>query len=361
MVEVNFHLSVKPLFLLSSRFGLGPVSSFNRYQRNIYTRHQLSSILSFICTIFLACLINLLNNIFVRNNFPRIFSKFCEADKILLSKSDGIIYRRERLVSIKDIMILVIITVFTQIGFSWMNGFHSIVHILIYNLEQLPFFLNTIVTLQFKFWVRQLNQRLKIINNYLVKHTNHHQAEIIKSFRPNEVVSFIDCKDISSRYFVKHLKDIQWLRYVYSVLFEAKQLVNSTYAVPNVCQLITCYVTCVGALYWGIHAVSSHTGQIQATVYFVVCSYALLLLAWVLLNCHMACEEANKIIVYIQKVIANPSFTQFTEDELMKFVSQVRDTPIEFSPCGLFTLNLSLLCSTIGVICTYSVIMLQIG
>ncbi|KAJ9593635.1 hypothetical protein L9F63_014813 [Diploptera punctata] len=394
MVEVNFHLTAKPLFVLSSIFGLGPVSSFNRYQRNIYTclnifwtllwtlsittfvvfdsyftlkelttqpmAIQLVSI-SYFLSLFLAIIINLLNNIFIRNNFPIIFSKFCEADKRLFSNSDVIIYRRERFIVVKDIIIVIIISVLTQIGFCWMFGFHSIGRIIIYSFEQLPLFLNTIVTLQFKFWVRQLNQRLKIIKNYLVKYTNHHQTDIIRTFRSSKVVNFLDCTDVSSRQFVKHARNIQWLRHVYSVLFETKQLVNSTYAVPNVCQLITCYVTCVGALYWGIHAVSSHTDEVEALVCFVICGYVLLLLAWVLLNCHRAREEANKIVIYIQKVTANSRFSKVIEDDLMKFVSQVRDTPIEFTPCGLFTLNLSLLCSTIGVICTYSIIMFQIG
>ena len=99
----------------------------------------------------------------------------------------------------------------------------------------------------------------------------------------------------------------------------------------------------------------------EAVIYFVIYADMVLFLAWVLLHCHLASDEAHNIIINIQKMIARHEYPKTVESDLKKFVLQIKGMPMQFTPCGPFTLNLSFLCTTVGVICTYIVILIQIG
>ncbi|KAJ9593632.1 hypothetical protein L9F63_014810 [Diploptera punctata] len=395
MDEEQFHRKIKHLYFLSGVFGLLPISPFTRDQKQIPPRRKTLHViwtatwlLSITCfaiydsyinsedwkkmstkvamsdifylwSLYITCIANYINNLIIKNTFPRIVSIFCDVDKII-SISNDTTYKTERLRTTKDIIILIICLMLLQIGLFWDGDVKDFTGLIYSICQDLPLFINSLETLQFKTWVWKLNKRLEMINKVLKKHTKSRQTNFIKSSVPNKVVHFVSNVEESSKKEVSiNSEDIQQLKCVYIDLYKAKELINSAFGFPIVCQTMTCYITCVAALYWGIDEVNNEEDQSKAVIYFLISAYTVLLLVWVLLHCHLAFQQSQQLIIDIQTMITKNTFPETVENDLLKFVSLMKDMPIKFTPCGLFTLNLSFLCKTIGVICTYIIIVLQ--
>ncbi|KAJ9593633.1 hypothetical protein L9F63_014811 [Diploptera punctata] len=321
--------------------------------------HSFSIVMSY-CSMYMACIINLINNIVLRNNFPEIMGKLWNVDKILIPRSGISLYHKEIFQSLRDIAVLSAFNIIIVIAICWTCGVKSFTEILFYSAENIPLFMNAIVSLQFKMFVKKLNERLILVKKIVTEYTFCHQEKLIKPRAERKPISFIeDTMDTSAVSIFRQSEDIQLIRDVYISLFKTKTLIVSTYAIPIILQLLTTYTYCVGILYWGICGLFSKTDLLDVIIYFVAVCYTLLLFAYVLLNCDNATEEPGKITRCIQEIIAKPNFPKAVERDLMKFVSQMKDMTFEFQPGGLFTFNLSLLCSTVGVISTYVVILIQ--
>ncbi|KAJ9593629.1 hypothetical protein L9F63_014807, partial [Diploptera punctata] len=345
--EESFNTTIKFWYMLSEIFGLLPISPFFKFKNSESCKVKFLYISWTIICILLVL-------------FLLIMCKLWNVDKILIPRSGISLHQKETFHSIKDIAVLSVFNIIIVIGVCWTSGVKSFTEILFYSVENIPLFMNAIVLIQFKTFVKKLNERLKLVTKIVTGNTFYHQENLIKPKASNRAIRFVeDAACTSAVSIFRQSEDVQLMRDVYIELFKTKTLVVSTYAIPIVLQLLTTYISCVGALYWGICALFSKTDKLDAILYFVVVSYILLLLAYVLLNCDNAAEEPEKITRCIQEIIAKPNFSNAVERDLMKFVSQMKDMTFEFKPCGLFTLNLSLLCSTVGVICTYVVILMQ--
>jgi len=85
----------------------------------------------------------------------------------------------------------------------------------------------------------------------------------------------------------------------------------------------------------------------------------LLQLSWIAATCSAACGEANRSATLLQKLLLLPEHQPATAAEIQLFLQQVRDRKPKFTACDLFTINYSLLVSTVGAIATYLVILVQ--
>ncbi|KAJ9593634.1 hypothetical protein L9F63_014812 [Diploptera punctata] len=358
---------VKFLYISWTIIWIVLIAGFHCYQSLVRINYYLEKLstqsiflLASFCSIHVACIVNLINNIVLRNNFPQIMCKLWNVDKILIPRSGVSLYQKETFYSIKDIAVLSVFNIIIVIGVCWTSGVKSFTEILLVSVKHIPIFMNGIVFLQFKTFVKKLNERLKLVKKIVTGNTFYRQENLIKPKVSRTAIHFIeDAADTSAVTIVRQSEDLQLMRDVYMDLFKTKALIVSTYAIPIVLQLLTTHISCVGILYWGIRALFSKTDHLIAILNFIAVSYTLLLLTYVLLNCDNATEEAGKITRCIQEIIAKRKFPNAVECDLMKFVSQMKDMTFEFKPCGLFTLNLSLLCSTVGVICNYVVILIQ--
>ncbi|KAJ9593640.1 hypothetical protein L9F63_014818, partial [Diploptera punctata] len=376
MGEEEFYSTVKPLFLFSRNFGLVPVSIFKteswqvRYLHLIWTFIWIISLSGSECyginlsledwgdgpvyiyelsnefyftTLSVASIINLINNIVFGNNFPKIISKFCEVDKELIPRSSIEIYRRERMSSIIDIIIITTSFVASSVGLCLVLEPESFQYYVFTVFGNLPLLINDLQILTFLTLVRKINQRLKIINYILKNQTKVDQTVSTRILRSNIIGNVSEnLRETSEEQTVKHLDDVQLLQSIYITLYRTKDTINSTYSMSIVCQVMTIYITGVSSLYLAIHELSEGGYAIDSIEHFGTVSHVLLMLAWVLMNCHLACEEANSIIENIHEMTTNSNISETVQSDL-KFKLLVKDMPIEFTPYGLFKLDMSFL------------------
>jgi len=84
-----------------------------------------------------------------------------------------------------------------------------------------------------------------------------------------------------------------------------------------------------------------------------------LLLFWITATCSAACGEANRSVTLLQKLLLLPELHPATAAEIQLFLQQTRDRKPKFTAWDVFTINYSLLGSTVGAITTFLVILVQ--
>jgi hypothetical protein len=92
-----------------------------------------------------------------------------------------------------------------------------------------------------------------------------------------------------------------------------------------------------------------------------LCSALLLsvILTFVTVSCELACEEANRTGHLIHTLLLKPDLSRDLILQLQLFSSQVSNLRVNFTTCGFFTINASLICGIGGVVCTYLIILYQ--
>jgi hypothetical protein len=84
-----------------------------------------------------------------------------------------------------------------------------------------------------------------------------------------------------------------------------------------------------------------------------------LLLFWITASCSATCGEANRSVTLLQKLLLLPELHSATAAEIKFFLQQTRDRKPKFTAWDVFTINYSLVGSTVGAIVTYLVILVQ--
>jgi hypothetical protein len=82
-------------------------------------------------------------------------------------------------------------------------------------------------------------------------------------------------------------------------------------------------------------------------------------LFWISASCSANSEEANRSVTLLQKLLLLPELHPATAAEIQLFLQQMRDRKPNFTAWDIFTINYSLLGSTVGAIATYLVILVQ--
>jgi hypothetical protein len=76
--------------------------------------------------------------------------------------------------------------------------------------------------------------------------------------------------------------------------------------------------------------------------------------------CQFAENERETSRILVQKLLLEDNLEDEDCKALTMLSAQLREMKITYTPCGLFTLNLPYLCSVVGLIVSYVIIMVQI-
>jgi hypothetical protein len=121
----------------------------------------------------------------------------------------------------------------------------------------------------------------------------------------------------------------------------------------------------VSALYTGVYFLRTGDGDVMTGIvacYIILFGVQFLTaFAWLVICCHTTSAEANRGVVSIQRIIACSKVKHETSVELEKVSNQLDKMKVQFTACGLLSLNLPILCTLIGVILTYILIAVQIN
>lgn len=162
---------------------------------------------------------------------------------------------------------------------------------------------------------------------------------------------------------------IRELRLVYIELYDAVMLINSRSGIALLSVTVSMVTMCVSALYYGFYILNISTDsngsnlQIYVTSCFLI-SWSILYLSlftWMIARCHETSRESEKGFYHIQRLMAHRHIKHDTASELERLSNQLKNMKIKFTACDFFVLKFPFLCTVLGEVFTYIIIILQLS
>jgi hypothetical protein len=410
----DIYTSVKPVLKMSDIFGLNPFISkkstckYNtrRYRllemfllvmlttgliaSTCYNVHSVIHLASSVpekikATLILNDIFLKLTNIFIlimriyfnKRYIMRIFRKLKNVDKIIDIRSRIEMYTRTRSVLSRQTVILFLVLLLSCSCNYYIVYKKEHMSIFQISVDNLSYIVNIVMVLQYISLVRMLLQRYKYINNRIIEYSETEGTVVqtsLKSYNNCTSVN-IFCNEkhnlstLTPRQYVKsEVCGIPMLRLAYIDLYDVVALVNSNFGLPVLMLIISMVIVCVTSFYYGLYSFGSLSAGVDRfsthlktfMLVFWVSSYAILF-AWLIISCDNTMQEANRGMVNIQRTTACQNMKYGTLLQLQSLSDQLRDMRVEFTACGFFVLNLSLLSSIVCGILTYVLIMIQLA
>jgi hypothetical protein len=331
----------------------------------------------------------------IRKEMDRVLYKISVIDTLLETKYD--ILRRNHKYQRMQVTLLVII-----IFIVYVNDFVALNTDIIISLCLVITYVCTsikIVTiLQFVNLVFLLRQKFKILNSYLASTenptdygTNCNLWDILlqtPNFRNKgnfnddalhaeafyQALNRRNCNNITIRDSTaisiqnssldKEKFRFRALRIIWDVLFDISSSVNSMYGLQILLCIVSAFIEATTNSSYSIITIHStsftnikHYHHILSLTIWALMQF--LLLFWITASCNATSGEANRSVNLLQKLLLQPDFRPDTAAEIQLFLQQVRDLKVKFTAWDIFTINHSLLGSTVGAIVTFLVLLVQ--
>lgn len=262
------------------------------------------------------------------------------------------------------------------------------------SLYRIAYFISMVLIIQFCHIVRCIQQRLIILGKELssilenkilmnvtstakltpVETVNNAElssveSQISKAENPMDI-SENKCSSVSSNSLsCRKLHKIVTLRQIYDHIYDATQLINSTYGflilllflraaaglVTNIYHLtsITTKSEHVTPKYenWGS---PEHLGSLVTWIMIFLGT-----VIWMTVTCQMTMLESMRIGDIIQKLLLQQPFRHDMLQQLKLFSDQIAKNQIEFSAVWLFKVDVSVLCTILTSVTAYIIVLLQ--
>jgi hypothetical protein len=411
-LEHNIYFVIQPLHFVSKLFGLSPLHVDPKHKCHneracncfhvslaifmavvllygLYNNIMYMSIMiepTFRTSIRVACDINMLASYLTsilallfsvtrnRNHITNMLSSITHVDgKLLREHCKQSVYMHQRSHIIKQLTIK--LTIFgTASAFCALSFYDGTWMCIMYSLSQtLTNITNTVVILQYVNIILIVRRRYQYIKHmfseatfiddlsisrrmYKGYHVNHDSDKLFLSARCNETI------DTDSRK-VCRIHDLQ---IIYCELYDVLHINNKSYGIIILLDIMTILTSTVPLTYFGIILLKEAAfSNGDLNVYFkgislmCVCFFHVLTFLWLTLCCHSTAEEVQDTLVCIQKLLLYPNRLSWTTGDLNCMFYQLVNVKVEFSVCGLFTLNLQFLCGSVGIIFTYILVLNQ--
>jgi hypothetical protein len=307
----------------------------------------------------------ILNATIYRQHFPRILRSICEIDKHLIHGDyRETFYKSGKSRTIKQLMVIVLIMGINYISmvYFFFNGrFLYCVNLILRSL------CNTIfLSIMFQY----ISLVLVLRSRYRCLHSRLSALLITEDTSMN---SNSDSVHSAARFIVdlniRHVSvsKIREMRKIYSQLHDVLLHINAYFGIPILLVIISVIIVFIPSIYLPLFMLH----DIVNTFYIDINMKLALLLfwsmsifsmyVWLISCCHTVTEEVHKILLCTHKIQLCPNVTHGILVEINSFTSQIKDVVVEFSVCGIFTINLQFLCATFGVIVTYILVLFQLS
>jgi hypothetical protein len=299
---------------------------------------------------------------------PQILDKFSDIDQLFSTKKYGSeIYKNTRLLIIVQFTV-VISTVVALFSFNMYINRHDFAFFITSDVffQYLCVVLNSTVTLHFVDLVFLLRDKYKYLNSELesstltlckvtnVNYLNTNSMTPIENSTVETITSITELRENSILSRRNHLRN---LRIIYSQLYEVVFLINSTYGIPLLCATFWVLITIVSGANYSIDLKhTDHFYVIQTVLWSIFC---VILMITIAIACSLTVSECNRSPVLVQKVMLRNDIDSETLNEMEKMFTQFQVMNIGFSACGMFRIDLSLLCGIFGATLSYLLIVPQ--
>lgn len=418
MSDIN--ISLKPLLLMSRIFGLIPLSFL---ELDIGKREVFSFSVSDVCFLLMWIVVFLalfsldlyfatyglkdipkkikiafivyafffsLTKIFVIvtknftniSNITKILKKFLTIDQFIDRRSRILMYKNIRLRILKTgaILFLTQIILYPLSYFTVTGGGPIIMAILGNSLQTLSVTFNIILSVEYVSVVHMLKCRYEYFNGILLEYINKKNMATelpskYKNLSLNVNIDYIELPALSGRDLMGTARvlygrhKINYLRVIYLKIYDSVTLINSYFGFPILVETVSMVIMCVSGLYYAAYtlefdsddSVNRLTTYITSGYLVSCCILYMSIFVWMIICCHKTTQEANKGIYFIHRISLDRDIHYSIITELDKLLSQMINMRVQFTACGLFSLNHTFLCTVFGGIITYILIMVQLN
>ncbi|KAJ9588173.1 hypothetical protein L9F63_018437, partial [Diploptera punctata] len=363
------------------------------YTRSTYTiivPHIFKMVSSFTTVLAILLLCSTVN----KEKYEAIFTKLTTVDSILLktAENSNVIYKKMKIFVMVQLLVIIpfYLFMFCFDRVVWSGNVGEPHHLVEYFVHLLGTvmdmqFINLVLLIKHRYTV--LNRTLMLIHkvpdkefewNILLKNKkNVHKTEAIKQIHEVENPIFqktgiINAKGEVENSFanLKIFPDIEReeakiikLQKVHSSLYDVAELVKSCFGLPILFELTFIFGSLIQSLYNSLLTslqldnLGTHAGSGEAVGLFLSWSVVRMIkMMCITTSCQMASNEANRTGILIQKLLLGSNGDSKT---LRNFSQQLLHYKLNFTACGFFTLDATLLYSLAGAVTTYLVILLQ--
>ncbi|XP_053997934.1 gustatory receptor for sugar taste 43a-like [Hylaeus anthracinus] len=182
------------------------------------------------------------------------------------------------------------------------------------------------------------------------------QSSSTVSRRQFELASYRNFRNLNEN--ETYVNSISELITVHSSLCDAVSLINSAYGVVILAVTVTCLLHLVITPYFLILQVDENHEWIYLLVQCMWCIFHVTRMLIIVQPSYSTVAEGKKTAVLVSRLLSS-SFEVDSRQQLEIFSLQLLHRPLEFSACGLFSLDRTLITSIAGVVTTYLVILIQ--
>lgn len=304
------------------------------------------------------------NAILIGRKCPLILKKLSLVDSLLFKQHEvESVNRKSMLASVAEVVIVFIVNFLLCWFFIYSNTQDTCFNTYLKTLECFTIYLNTMMVVLYCKVVRVTNERYKHVNKRLSSWISHactnSSLEYDNIFHARS--TFVRQENILSLrvppIYFKGLNGslFRSLRNILSELNYVVSLINEHYGISVLAFTCWLLVSIISVLFFTLYQLED--GQYGNLGYLIG---SFILLIRISSTCHTSASENDTSKLLVQKLLLEDDLKPQDITEL-KFLSfQLNNTPVQYSACGLFALNLSFLCSVTGVIISYVILVVQL-
>jgi cytochrome bd-type quinol oxidase subunit 1 len=232
----------------------------------------------------------------------------------------------------------------------------------------LPILLNRIASLHFVNLVLLLREKYKFLNSMLeTSPFITSNVTNLNDFHTNCITPIEKCtfemknfnRDTRETNISTRCNQLHNLRIIYNQLYEVAHFINSTYGISLLCATFWVFICVICGINYvmKIQGTDSSLCVSAEVLWSLFCAALVIIMA---VSCSLAVSECNRSPVIVQKIMLRNDIHSEVIKELKKMFSQFKVMKIEFSACGLYKIDLSLLCGIFGVTLSYLIIFWQL-
>ncbi|PNF27527.1 hypothetical protein B7P43_G02893 [Cryptotermes secundus] len=330
----------------------------------------------------------------IRKEMDMLLYKISVLDELFNTECDAQ-RSNEKYLRIQIILLIIIVFIaYTSDFFAFNTGFAAwILCITTYICN----FINIVTIIQFVNLVFLLKQKFLILNKFLAsaEKPNEHetngnlwelllQTSVFRNvinfeYDPLRTDAFYQAitrrcyNDIqnhtnnSSQNYCLHKGTLRFraLRVIHDVLCDISTSVNSMYGLQIFLCMLSAFIETATNISYTATASNIDNLTREQFISTVACPmlWALvqfLPLFWITGSCNAASSEADRSGIILQKLLLLPELHPATVTEIQLFLQQVTNRKLRFTAWDLFTINYSILGSTVGAVTTLLVILVQL-
>jgi hypothetical protein len=266
--------------------------------------------------------------------------------------------RRTMFISIAEIVIILLCNAATTFYYHYSNTQEECYSTLLLSLESVIIFCNTATVMQYCNLVRMLHERFKRVNKYLSSDVNANcvtgdiaaLGQSIYLGAGNKINLCVTSRNSRSNKTI----NFRSLRVIFSELNHTIRLINEDCGMPVLAVTMWMLVSAVFVVFFTL--LDSEYGEFTGIGYLMM---VLCLLTKLATSCHTVGSEIDASKFFVQKLLLDDELHPKDMEELQMLSVQLNSTTAEYSAYGFFALDLPFLCSVIGVIISYIVIIVQ--